>query len=91
MATSGTDEEEWTDTVTAPFPHCDSGIVHPPKSCKYCDMYPVLQKRRIDEGVNFTGEQIPGKAVCPSEVRRPLDIINRWHGNRPVAIIEPRP
>jgi hypothetical protein len=40
----------------APFPHCDSRILHAPKSCDTCDMYPHYQELRKSWGINFTGE-----------------------------------
>jgi len=67
----------------AQFPHCDSRIVHRPLTCIYCDMHPELQQKRIDEGINFTGEHDTSKRMCPAEAARPLDIINRWGGNTP--------
>lgn len=74
------------DKEMAPFPHCDFRVCHNPQDkCVYCDAYPELQQRRILEGVNFTGGRDPNKLQCPSEARRPLDIINRWHGNVPVT------
>lgn len=71
------------DKIMVPFPHCDSLVLHKPKECYYCDMYPELQEKRVLDGVNFTGGNDPGKSTCPSEVRRPLAMINRWYGNVP--------
>ncbi len=62
----------------APFPHCDSLVLHAPGECVYCDMYPDAQAKRLVDGVNFTGHgEDPASAV------RPLEIINRWGGNVP--------
>jgi len=68
----------------APYPHCDSNVLHFPKFCVYCDQYPEKQAERIDKGINFTGQQDPNKAPCPAETNRPLDTINHWYGNVPV-------
>lgn len=68
----------------ATYPHCDSEVLHAPGECKYCDMYPDAQAARQTGGINFTGHSDEDKAPCPSEVRRPLERINRWGGNVPV-------
>ena len=67
----------------AMMPHCDSAVLHAPSICEYCDDYPDYQELRRLWGINFTGENDPDKLPCPSEVRRSLDVINRWGGNRP--------
>ena len=69
MATSG--------EYHAPFPHCDSNVLHAPGECEYCDLYPAEQHARIRLGINFTGH-----GADPATDLRPLDIINRWPGNR---------
>lgn len=69
--------------MTAQSPHCDANVLHAPGECVYCDMYPDRQKRRVESAVNFTGEHLSHKTSCPSEVVRPLAIINKWPGNRP--------
>lgn len=61
----------------APFPHCDDLVLHAPGECKYCDHYPDRQAERVSSGVNFTGH-----GPDPASGRRPLEIINRWPGNR---------
>lgn len=68
--------------IKSDFPHCDSAILHPPKTCIYCDHYPEEQQARIINKINFTGEHDTDKRMCPSENLRPLDTINRWGGNR---------
>lgn len=65
------------------YPHCDSSVLHAPGECRYCDNYPQAQQERIDQKLNFTGQNKPGFGTCPSEVRRSLKIINAWPGNRP--------
>ena len=62
--------------------HCDPFVLHKPGSCQFCDKYPGLQQERIDNGINFTGEYDKNKEGCPSELRRPLDYIERWPRNR---------
>jgi len=63
------------------YPHCDPRVLHLPKDCEFCDMYPALQAERIRDGVNFTGENNPKKKPCPAETARGLKSINSWHGN----------
>lgn len=69
----------------APFPHCDSRVLHAPGACVYCDRYPTRQTFRLRAGVNFTGETDPSKFPCPAVKDRGLESINRWHGNVPVG------
>lgn len=71
--------------TVARFPHCDQHVLHPSGTCEYCDLpeYDGLHRMRDAFGVNHTGERDPRKAACPAERARPLDTINRWHGNRP--------
>ena len=61
----------------APYPHCDSNVLHAPGECRYCDMYPELQADRKRYGINFTGH-----GPDPATAQRPLEVINRWPGNR---------
>lgn len=70
---------------TRTMPHCDELCLHMPQICTICDDFPELQQARIDNRVNFTGEFSPNKQPCPSTMRRSLQTINRWPGNRPVA------
>lgn len=65
--------------------HCDGRILHAPKECLYCDKYPERQALREMWGINFTGHYDTDKIICPSEQRRPLEIINQWHGNVPIT------
>lgn len=67
----------------APYPHCDSFVLHAPGKCEVCDLYPTYQAARIAAGINFTGEHRLDRRKCPSEERRPLETIERWPGNRP--------
>lgn len=77
--------ERWHETRVsrAPFPHCDSDVLHAPGKCEFCDMYPDFQKLRAEYAVNFTGENKPGFAPCPSEMKRSLETIEKWPGNQP--------
>lgn len=78
------------------FPHCDAKVLHAPGECEYCDMHPEWQGLREMWGIAFTGHSHEvikwtdweGKACekilipCPSELDRPLGIIEKWPGNR---------
>lgn len=64
-------------------PHCDGDVLHAPSECQYCDEFPDRQAQRVKDKVNFTGHHDPSKKPCPAEVRRDLDTINKWPGNRP--------
>lgn len=67
-------------------PHCDSSILHGPLAeCIYCDQFPEWQELRKRWRINFTGENDPKKAPCPSTHFRPLDVIEKWHGNVPMT------
>lgn len=72
-------------TYKAPYPHCDSLVLHAPGECAFCDDYPEKQARRMYGRVNFTGHHDPNKSPCPAEARRSLDHIERWVGNRRLA------
>jgi hypothetical protein len=61
----------------APFPHCDSRVLHAPFTCKYCDLYPVLQRVRENNAIPFSGEE-----GSPDTKLRPREVIDRWGGNR---------
>jgi len=65
------------------FPHCDQLILHAPGSCDHCDSHPDWQALRIAWEINFTGEEDPQKAPCPSAKYRPAYLAHRWHGNHP--------
>lgn len=64
------------------MPHCDQRVLHAPGECEYCDEYPELQDARELWGINYTGGRDQAKLVCPSEMARPLDLINLWPGNQ---------
>lgn len=67
-----------------PGVHCDSRVLHAPATCKYCDEFaPDAQRARLDQGINFTGEYDKNKEGCPSELWRPLEVIERWPRNKP--------
>lgn len=76
-----TDIEVEAPAPAVKFPHCDSKVLHAPGKCEFCDKYPEAQ-RMLDK-INFTGESDPDKTPCPSTLRRPLETINQWPGNRP--------
>jgi hypothetical protein len=66
----------------ASFPHCDSRVLHHPlDNCEFCNLYPERQLERFENKVAFTGRWREGLERCPAEQERPLDIINRSHGN----------
>ncbi len=67
--------------IIAIAPHCDNLVLHKPNQCEYCDMYPTQQQYRMDNNINFTGENDPNKSKCPAEERRELKTINKWYGN----------
>ena len=69
--------------ATDPFkaPHCDSDVLHAPGECEFCDHYSKRQAQRVADGINFTGHRDASKKPCPSEERRPLELIERWGGN----------
>lgn len=69
----------------AQFPHCDSNVLHAPGECKYCDMHPQEQIQRAFSGINFTGHYDDDKELCPAERVRPIDTIEKWHGNVPMT------
>lgn len=67
-------------------PHCDSAILHAPGECVYCDRYPEWQAHRKAARIAFTGHPPRvGEVLCPSEVRRSFEALNRWGGNVPKA------
>ena len=71
------------------FPHCDAAILHAPSKCEYCDHHPIWQALRIATRVNFTGEEDPTKAPCPSAHQRSARIAHMWPGNRPTNVDVP--
>jgi hypothetical protein len=64
------------------FPHCDPNVLHSPGLCSVCDDAPGLQLARKAFGISFTGQYESGKAICPAQVKRPLNHIEMWYGNR---------
>jgi hypothetical protein len=72
-------------TYKAPFPHCDSRVLHAPGECVFCDDFPKKQALRMYGRVNFTGHHDANKRPCPAEQVRDLDHIERWVGNRKLA------
>lgn len=72
----------------ARFPHCDSLILHRPGTCEYCDRYPDRQALRYKQGIAFSNDsashvQALDLIPCPSTVKRPADVRDRWPGNVP--------
>ena len=80
---------KWVHQHISNFPHCDSSILHAPKSCEFCDARPLWQALRVAWGVNFTGESDPTKAPCPSEQRRSARMVHMWPRNRPTNVDVP--
>lgn len=65
------------------FPHCDSRILHAPGECEVCDNYSDWQELRKVWKINFTGHHDQGLQVCPAELARPIETIEKWYGNVP--------
>lgn len=65
------------------LPHCDMYVMHRKGTCDYCDRVPELQQYRIDNRINFTNEEEPNLADCPSWETRHRLTIERWSGNVP--------
>lgn len=42
------------DPAEAPYPHCNTEVLHAPGECVYCDMYPERQQARIAGGSPFS-------------------------------------
>lgn len=63
-------------------PHCDQSILHAPGACEYCDHYPDYQEARAVARINFSNENDPDKAPCPSTFFRPAEVRDRWPLNR---------
>jgi hypothetical protein len=72
-------------TVEAPFPHCDSRILHSPTECQYCDEYPILQAERIARSIAFSGHvPVKGQTPCPADAAvasGERGDYNQWGGN----------
>jgi hypothetical protein len=64
-------------------PHCDPSVLHAPGACEFCAEYPDWQHAREVQRINFTGEYDIDKAPCPSTYFRPVEVRDRWPGNRP--------
>ena len=76
----------------ARFPHCDDRILHAPGKCRYCDLYPEMQKAREEQKISFTGEPArSGWFPCPAEQARSSANLNAWHGNRAYGHNDPDP
>lgn len=70
----------------ADYPHCDPDVLHSPNLCKYCDLHPELQKHRLNNYINFTGEDDKTKYPCPSDAKRGLAGAHSWPGNTPKLV-----
>lgn len=64
-------------------PHCDQSVLHAPGTCEACDHYPDWQAYRQVALINFSNEDDPTKAPCPSTAFRPAEVRDRWPGNVP--------
>lgn len=64
-----------------PMAHCDQTILHAPGACQYCDHYPEAQALRAFWRINYTGENDPNKAPCPSTHFRTDEMRDAWPGN----------
>jgi len=83
MALIGTELPHPNGVGTHWAPHCDNAVLHAPGECVYCDAYPAWQRYRQVARIAFTGhEPIENETMCPSEVRRPVEVIQQWNGNR---------
>jgi hypothetical protein len=67
------------------LPHCDSSILHAPKTCKFCDMHPEMQEYRQLARIAFTGAENElgdeRTAPCPSTHFREPEKRDLWGGN----------
>lgn len=71
------------------FAHCDGNVLHARGTCRYCSMaqYDRLHELRRRFNVAYTGATLEsGQEPCPSEAWRPVDIIEKWPGNRAAPI-----
>lgn len=65
------------------MPHCDQRVLHRPSACEVCDRFPEYQQYRELLGIAYTGEEpAEHELPCPATLRRGLDVINEWPGNR---------
>jgi hypothetical protein len=68
------------------FPHCDPRVLHSFGECEFCDLHPEWQELRVAWGIAFTGwEPDENELQDPATVARPLDVVNKWGGNRAVG------
>ena len=67
------------------YPHCDQNVLHARGTCRYCSSgrYDRLHELRRRFSIAYTGA-LPesDQEPCPSEAWRPVDLIERWPGNR---------
>lgn len=73
---------EYLDAWEAPFPHCDSRVLHSPGVCVYCDQVKPLQEYRKMCGLPFSDELQANDALLPGETRN-VASAHAWGGNQP--------
>jgi hypothetical protein len=62
-------------------PHCDASVLHSPGTCRYCDESPDWQAYRMVAHINFSNENDPHRAPCPSDFFRTPRDRDHWYGN----------
>lgn len=70
------------------YPHCDQYVLHSAGVCQYCDLHPDWQADRVRLAMAFSDtspEEIERFRLspCPSTLRRPAAVRDRWWGNAP--------
>lgn len=69
------------------FPHCDPKVLHEPKACEVCDMYPDWQALRLVWGICFSGKLELNKMPDPATYARGLSWAE-WYGNRASPVLD---
>lgn len=49
-----------TTAADAPYPHCNSEVLHAPGTCTFCDLFPERQAMRSASGTPFTPAEANG-------------------------------
>jgi hypothetical protein len=52
--------EAAAEEAVAPFPHCNTEVLHAPGTCVYCDLYPDRQAQRQASNTPFTPAESNG-------------------------------